>query len=146
MSKTNESAKPTTVFWIIGILALVWNLMGVMTYLMSVTMSPESIAAMTEAERGIYTNIPAWATSAYAIAVFGGTIASVALLMRKSWALPLFVVSLVAILVQMGHALFGTKLLEVNGAATAAMPLLIIAIAVCLVFFSHSAKQNGWIN
>lgn len=140
----NETAPPRG-FWIISSVALVWNLIGIATYLMSVTLGEEALAAMPEAERALYSDIPAWATSAYAIAVFGGTLACVGLLMRKAWAVPVFVVSLVGILVQMGHALFLTRLLEVRGGAAAFMPLLIVAIAVYLVWFSGSAKQKGWI-
>lgn len=138
-------AKPSRNFWLISGVALVWNLIGIMTYLMSVTMSPETLAQMSEAERALYTDIPAWATSAYAIAVFGGTLGCIALLMRQAWALPVFVVSLVAILVQMTHAFLISAMLEVQGTAGAGLPLLIIVIGVYLVWFAKSAKQKGWI-
>jgi hypothetical protein len=137
--------KPTRAFWIVGALAVVWNLIGVMSYLMTVTMSPETLDAMSEAERNLYTEIPAWATAAYAIAVFSGVLGSIALLLRKSWAVPLFVVSLVAILVQMGHAFFASAMLEVQGATAAVLPLLIMAIAAYLLWFARSARTRGWL-
>ncbi|MEO6447027.1 MAG: hypothetical protein ABIZ91_19300 [Gemmatimonadaceae bacterium] len=143
MLDTTAGSTPTRSFWIISGLALLWNLIGVATYLMSVTMSPETIAAMPESERALYANVPAWVTSAYAIAVFGGTLASVGLLMRKSWATPLFVLSLIGIVVQMGHALLGTRLLEVKGASAAVLPVVLTVIAIYLVKFSTSAKQKG---
>lgn len=138
-------ADPPRSYWIVSVVALLWNLIGIMTYLMSVTMTDETLAAMTDAERALHTDIPAWVTSAYAIAVFGGTLGCVALLMRKAWAVPVFMVSLVAILVQMGHALFGTALIEVQGAGATVLPLLIIAIAAYLVVFSKSARRRRWI-
>ena len=58
-------------FWIISIVALVWNALGVMSYLMSVMMSPETLAAMPEEQRAMYETMPAWVTGAYAVAVFG---------------------------------------------------------------------------
>ena len=137
---------PTRTFWIIGILALLWNLIGVMTYLMSVTMGPEALAAMSEAERALYSDIPAWVTSAYAIAVFGGTVACVALLIRNAWAVPAFVVSLIAILVQTGYGLFMTAMIEVQGGTSAILSILLIVIAVYLVWFSSSAKKKNWIS
>ena len=146
MSEPTNSNSPSRQFWIISGVALVWNLLGIISYLMSFSMSPEALAAMTEAERALYTDIPAWVTSAYAIAVFGGTLGCVALLMRKAWAVPVFIVSLIAILLQMGYALFMTAMLEVNGATAAVMPLLIIAIAVYLVWFSSSSRQKGLIH
>ena len=141
----SHSAKPTSGFRIIGGAALIWNLLGIMTYLMQVTMSPETLATMPEAERALYTDIPAWATSAYAIAVFGGTLASIGLLLRKSWAVPLFLVSLLAIVVQMSHALFMTDAIALFGASVAAMPVLLIVIAALLLWYSMSAKQRGWL-
>lgn len=133
-------------FWIIGWAALAWNLIGVATYLMSVTLSPEALAAMPEPERALYTEVPVWVTSAYAIAVFGGALASGGLLLRKAWAVPVFAVSLVAILVQMTHALLLSALLEVRGATAAILPLLIVVIAVYLVLFSRAARDKGWIS
>jgi hypothetical protein len=133
-------------FWIISIAALVWNLLGVASYLMTVTISPAALDAMPEAERALYQNIPIWVTSSYAIAVFGGTLASILLLMRKSWATTAFVVSLLAILLQMGHAFFMTTMLAVRGAAGAALPLCVIAVAIYLVWYSSAAKKKGWLS
>lgn len=146
MSQSTYRTTPTRGFWIISVLALLWNLIGIATYLMTVTMSEEALAALPEAERALYTGTPAWVTSAYAIAVFGGTLASIALLMRTAWAVPLFLLSLVAILLQMGHALFGTALIVVQGATAAVLPLLIVVIAAYLAWFSRAAQRRGWIS
>ena len=143
MQDSAASANPTRGFWIVAGLALVWNLIGVATYLGSVTMSPETLAAMPDAERALYTDIPTWATSAYAIAVFGGTAACVGLLLRKAWSVPVFVVSLVAIVIQMGHALLITPVLEVQGAGAAVLPVMIVVVAAYLVWFSMGAKAKG---
>ncbi len=141
----SDSSSPPRSFWIISVLALVWNLIGILTYLMSVTMSEEALAALPEAERALYSDIPAWVTAAYAIAVFGGTLGCVALLLRKAWAVPVLVGSLIAILVQMFHALALSDLIVVRGAGAAVLPLLIVAIAVYLVWFARSARARGWI-
>ena len=138
--------QPARGFWIVSVLALVWNLIGVASYLMTTTMGPDTLNAMSEAERSLYTDVPPWATAAYAIAVFGGLLGCVALLLRKAWAVPVFVISLVAILVQMGHAFFMSAMLEVRGTAAAILPTLIIVVAVYLVWFSRSARSRGWLN
>lgn len=139
------SASPPRSFWIISGLAVVWNAIGIATYLMTVSMTEEALAALSEAERALQTDVPVWVTSAYAIGVFGGTLGCVALLLRKAWAVPVLVVSLAAIVVQMGHALLGSALLEVRGAGGAALPLLIVVIAAYLVWYSRSAQAKGWI-
>ena len=136
---------PARGFWIIGVLALVWNLLGVVSYVMQVTMTPEQLAQMQDAERLLYTDVPAWATGAYAIAVFGGTLGAIALLLRKAWAVPVFIVSLLAIVVQMGHAMFMTDALSVLGPTAAIMPLVIVLIAVGLLLYARRARASGWL-
>lgn len=146
MPESTYRTTPTRGFWIISVLALLWNLIGIATYLMTVMMTPETLAAMPEAERAMYDNMPAWVVSAYAIAVWGAALASVALLMRKAWSIPVFVVSLIAIVIQMGFGIFATPLLEVQGPGAAVLPLLIVLIAIYLVWFSMSAKRKGFIS
>ena len=80
MTSTN---RPKAAFWIIAVIALIWNLMGVMAYLGQAYMTDEAKALLTEAEKALYDNVPIWVTAAFAIAVFGGVLASIALLMRK---------------------------------------------------------------
>ena len=124
---------------------MLWNLLGVAAFFMMVTMSPEALAALPEAERGLYEHFPLWVTAVYAVAVFGGTLGCVALLMGKASAVMLFVASLVAVVIQMGHALFGTALLEVSGAGAAVMPLLVVVVAAYLVRFALAAKKKAWL-
>ncbi|MDX1516714.1 MAG: hypothetical protein R3288_07735 [Woeseiaceae bacterium] len=141
----NESstARPTTGFWVISGIALVWNLLGVAAYLMHVSLGPDDFAAMSEAEAALYTDAPSWVTGAYAIAVFGGALGCVGLLLRKAWALPVFVVSMVGILAQMGYSLLVQNTIEVMGASIVIMPLVIIAIGAYLIWFSQRSRSTG---
>lgn len=145
MSHPIVDTRPPRSFWITSWLALVWNVIGDAAYLMAVTMSPATLAAMPPAEQALYTGIPWWATSAYAIAVWGGTLASIGLLLRRAWAAPLFAASLAGIVVQMTHALFFTTLLQVKAASAAAMPLLVTVIAIYLLLFARGARRRGWL-
>lgn len=139
-------SKPTRWFWILGIAALIWNLFGVMAYIMQVTLSDEALAQLPADQRMLYETIPAWATAAFATAVFAGVLGCIALLLRKTWATPLFVLSLVGVLVQMFHSFFLTDSMAVNGPGSAAMPLLVIIIAAGLVWYSRLATARGWLN
>lgn len=143
MAELVQTQQPTRSFWIISGLSLVWNLIGVGTYLATVMATPESLAALPDAERALYTDVPTWATSAFAIAVFVGVLGSVLLLMRRSLAVQLFIVSLVAIVVQMVHALFLSPMLEVLGGSAAVMPILVTAVGAYLVWFATKEKNKG---
>ena len=132
-------------FWITSGLFLVWNLMGLMAYLMQVTMSDEALAALPEAQRDLYLNTPAWATGAFAVAVFGGTLGCVFLLIRKSWAIPVFILSLLGVAVQMFHAFVLSPALEVLGASGLVMPVLVTAGAIFLIWYARMARGRDWI-
>ena len=88
--------------------------------------------------------MPIWATIAFTVAVFAGAIGSIALLMRKRICYPLFVVSLVAVLVQMFHSFFISNSYEVYGPGGTVMPLMVIIIAFLLVAFSIKGRNNNW--
>ncbi len=132
-------------FWIISGLFLVWNLMGVMAFVMQVTMSDEAMAALPEAQRDLYLNTPSWASAAFAVAVLGGTLGCIFLLARKSWAVPVFILSLVGILVQMFHAFALSPALEVLGAGSVGMPLVVTAGAIFLIWYARRARDRDWI-
>ena len=83
MSETSNNKAPTWFMVVAGIL-LVWNLLGVMAYLMQVTMSPEIVAALPDAQRQLYENTPKWATAAFAIAVNGGALGCLLLLLKRN--------------------------------------------------------------
>ncbi len=139
-------SRPTTNFWIVGGAALVWNLIGLVLYYQHVTMTPEAMAGFTEAQKEFFNTMPVWATSAYAIAVNAGVLGSLFLLLRKSWAVPLFVLSLLGIVVQNFNAFLLANGLDVWGSSGIALPAVVIVVAVALLIYSRGAKDKGWLD
>ncbi len=144
MSNT-QSMKLPVWFWVIAGVALVWNLMGVGAYVAQVTMSPEAMAKLSEAERTGYENAPIWATGAFAFAVFGGALGSIFLLLRKKFATPVFGLSLAGIAVQMFHSFFIVNSIAIYGPGAAIMPGMVIVIGIALVWYSNTAAGKGWL-
>lgn len=144
---TTSTTKLPTWFWVVSGVALVWNIMGLLAFIGQVTMGPEAIAALPEEQQPFYQNTPMWATLAFAVAVICGTLGCVGLLMRKAWAIPVFIASLVGVLVQNTYAWFISGMAEVMGTtaqmvATAA----VIIIAIFLIWFSRNVRDRGWIS
>lgn len=134
-------------FWIVAGVATAWNLIGLMIYYQQMTVTPEVLAqSLTPVQVAFLTNTPAWATSAYAIAVNAGLLGSVLLLLRKAWAIPLYVISLIAILVQDLHAFVLADGLGVWGTNGLILPAIVIVIAVFLLVYSRNAKARGLID
>lgn len=140
------SLKPPTWFWIVAALALVWNLLGVFAYLGQVFATPEMLDAMTADQRALMENTPAWATGAFAIAVWGGALGCILLLLRKELSKIVFVISLIGILVQMYYNVFMSNSMEVYGPGGLVMPIIVLLVGVGLIWMADMAEKKEWIN
>ena len=137
--------KPSTNFWIIGGAALVWNLIGLVIYVGQVTMAPEALAKMPESQQDFFTGTPAWATAAFAIAVNAGALASLLLLLRKAWAVPLFAISLLAVIVQDVDAFLMRDAYGILGVSGLIIPSMVLVIAIALLFYARASRERRWL-
>lgn len=142
----NVSVKPPMWFWIVSAVALIWNIMGVMAYLGSAFITEEMKAEMPSDQLALMENTPAWVTAAFAIAVWGGFLGCIALLLRKKWARPVLLISLIGIIVQMSYSFFMTNASEVYGQVQGViMPVLLIVIGAALVLLAKTATNKNWL-
>ena len=124
---------------IVAALGLLWNLFGVYNYLMAVGM----VAGADPAAVGL---MPAWVTGAFAIAVFGGALGCLGLLMLKRWAKLLLLVSLLGVLAM---DLWMFVLSGLGGSmppAEMAVTVCVVLVAILLVWLAHSADKKGWLS
>lgn len=143
MSKSNISAP--ILFWAIGAIALIWNIMGVMAYLGQVYLTEEAFSLLPKAEQLYIQNVAPWVTAAYATAVFMGVFGSITLLIRKKIATLLFFISLIAVLVQSSYNYFIQKFMPIN-TVQFIWSLVIISICLFLIWFSKYSTKRNWIN
>ena len=126
-------------FWVIGAIGLVFNLMGCMNFISQ--MNADIVASMPEAYRAIVESRPAWGTGAFAIAVFGGALGCLLLLLRKSAAFYVLIASLVgAVAAQfplVGMAGFPVEAL-IGGLSQ-------VVIGAFLTWYSKRVERKGWI-
>lgn len=144
MSEQDKNGAPKY-FMIVSGIALLWNLMGVMAYVMQMTMTQDALAAMSEAERMLYSNQPAWATAAFAIAVNGGALGCLLLLLKKSLAVLVLIVSLLGVAIQMFYNFFIADTMAVYGPGSIIMPIAVLMFSVFLIWFSMDARNKGWL-
>ncbi len=143
---TDSISKPPVWFWVVSVIALLWNLMGVSAYLADAYTSVEQLEQMSQEIRELYEGRPAWATAGFAIAVFAGAIGSIALLLRKKWARPLLILSVLGSIVLNIHTFFLSNALEVMGANIVIMPIVVIVFGIYLIFFAKKGIQKGWLS
>jgi hypothetical protein len=131
-------------FTLVALLAVIWNGAGVAAFSSDFFLPEFKQAAMPEAQRALYLSTPAWAWTAYALAVGCGLLGSLALLARRSISVALFLVSLLALLVQMFHAFFLARAAAALGPSSMIVPGLIVVIAVYLLVLATQARNHRW--
>jgi len=131
-------------FWAIGAVTLIWNVMGVINFFMQ--MNADALASFPESHRAIIEGRPAWATGAFAIAVFGGALGCLLLLLRKSAAYYLFIASLLGVIVQLIHT-FGIARSTINFNPLDILMIILmpLVVAAFLIWYSKRAESKGWI-
>lgn len=140
MTQTPKWYMPVTV------LALLWNLIGCAAYLSDVMMTPEAVAQLPADQQALYAARPAWAVAAYAIAVWGGALGSLGLVLKKRWASPLLMASVAGLVVQ------DLALFVLSPAAASVSPVayvlqgLVFLIALALVRLAGTASARGWLS
>jgi hypothetical protein len=146
-SSSQESSKNTIPPWFkaVAIVALIWNLMGVMAFIAQMMMTPEQLATLSKAEQDLFIATPGWANVAFAFAVFGGAIGCLGLMIKKLWAKTFFIISLVGVTIQMFHSFFVSNSFEVFGPGGMIMPVSVIIIAVFLLWMSVKAESQKWL-
>jgi hypothetical protein len=130
-------------FMPVAIAALLWNLIGCAAYLMDVTLTPAAIAAMTPDQQALYAARPMWAVALYAIAVWGGALGCVGLIMKKRWAKGPLLASLLGLIGQ-DVALFGMSPVAIPASAYALQGMVLV-IAVLLLLLANKAARQGWL-
>lgn len=133
-------------FRIAAILGLLWELFGVAMYLMHVGVLPNDASQMSEAERSLMASSPTLVTALFAIAVFSGAIGALGLVLRRRWARPVLILSLVAVIGQFGGWLLFTDAMSIIGPTVFVMPLVIVLAAILLVWLANKGVKRGWLS
>lgn len=132
-------------FWAIGAAALIWNVMGVVNFFTQ--MNADALAAMPESYRVIVESRPAWATGGFAMAVFGGALGCLLLLLRKSAAYYLFIASLLGVIVMLVPNLGLTDSTpDVSSFGVLAGIVASMILGVFLIWYSKQAESKGWLS
>jgi uncharacterized protein YacL len=143
-SRPSPGGRTPRHLWVIGIIALLWNSIGAFDYLMTQTKNAAYMSGFPPEQLAWFYGLPSWVIAAWAIAVWGGVLGSVLLLMRRRIAVPVFLVSLVGLAVTTFHNYVLSNALEIfPDTFSKAFTLVIIAIALGLFFYSRAMDRRG---
>ena len=126
--------------WLVGILTLLFNAMGILSYtatklgmLAELGMTPGQIAFMD--------SYPAWASALWALGVWGAFAGSVLVLLRSRLAVPAMVVALTGLT---GTTVYNYALVEVPADMQApALDAAIWAVTLFLLAYARAMRAAG---
>ena len=137
-------SKPTPWhFWVIGIVALLWSGMGAMDYVMTQTRNEAYMSGFTPEQLEFFYSIPAWGIAAWAIGVWGGVVGAILLLLKRRYAVWVFLASLIGAVVTTFQNYVLINGMEVAGDTfSLAFTALIILVALGLYLYSRAMHKR----
>lgn len=133
-------------FRLVALLLMLWGVAGCYACLLQFRFGAAAMGPPSPYDVKLYAAMPVWYNWVYAVAVGAGFLGAIALLARSAFARPLFVLSLVAVVVQFGYLFATSDVIAVKGAATVLpFPAVIVVIALAEIWLAGHAIRRGWI-
>lgn len=147
MTATVDAPRATTPwhYWVVTVLAILWNAFGAYDYFMSKTGGDAYLktSGMTDAQIAHMHAYPLWMTADWAIGVWGGLLGALLLLARTRYAFHVFVASLAAFVVMLIYTYVLSDGGKVMGPQAMAFSLVILAGCLFFVWYSRMMTRRG---
>ncbi len=140
---------PSLWFWVISVALMLWGLAGASIYVAYFFETPEEFAqsAETAANRQAYAdyvaNIPYWAIAIGIIAAATRLLGAIGLLLRRAWALPLYIVSVIFFLGALFRGFVLANVSSVMSGPHIAAEIVFLALSIFGVWFARQNKLTG---
>jgi hypothetical protein len=130
-------------FTAVAVLALLFEAFGCWMYIVQVSADPASLPLD---ERAMWAATPTWMVAAYAIAVWVGLVGALLLVLRRRFAVPLLLVSLIAVIVQFSGLFLVPQLRQTVPESALAAPVILILACYLIFQFARVAQRRGWLH
>jgi hypothetical protein len=127
--------------WVVGIFALLWSGMGAMDYVLTQTRNEAYLGQFTAEQLAFFLGIPAWTVATWAIAVWGGVLGALLLLLRRRLAVWVFLASLLGMVVTTFQNYVLSNGLEVVGDAFS-LAFTAVIFLLSLGFFLYARAMQ----
>ena len=138
--------KPPIWFTLLIAIALLWNLAGLFAVIADLRLSPADISALPAQQQALYAARPIWSVIASLVAVLGGTIGCLALLVRRKWAVFILYASLLGVVTQDIGIFVIAGAAKVSGPVPFILQGIVLFVAVGLVVLARSASVKSWLS
>lgn len=136
--------KPPLWFTVLVAFALLWNIAGLFAVIADLRLSSADISALSPQQQALYAARPAWSVIASLVAVIGGTLGCLALLIKKKWAVWVLYASLVGVVLQDIWIFVTPGPAKVSGPVPFIIQGLVLAVAIGLLVLARSASAKSW--
>ncbi len=133
-----EPVKAPWHLWVVGLLTLLWNGVGIFSYTMTHLGKLEDLG-MTPDQIAFFDSFPAWANALWALGVWGAFFGSVLLLLRSRWAVMSVAISVVGLI---GTTIYQNFMIEVP-AELQSIPLNVMIWVTTLFMLWYARKMRG---
>jgi hypothetical protein len=123
---------------------LVYNVSACYSYVMTLRQDAGYFAAtgVTPEIAAYFAALPGWYTAMWTIGAWGSLIASLGLLLGKSWSVPWFIASQLAFIINSVATLLNPKAYEVMGNVGWMWSIATIALGVLVVWYAIAMKRR----
>ncbi len=138
---TQATATPAW-YWVLAVAALLFEAAGAYLFAGGLTLDP---ATLPLDQRAVYDATPQWMTIAWTVAIGSGLLGAIGLLLRRRFAEPLLLISLLAVAVQFSGILLVRQLRELTPEDHLVVPIVILATAYGFWQTAKLARRRGWL-
>ena len=140
------AVRPPVWFWLVSVVLLLWEAMGVWSWWEQVTRGAAAMGATpTDYDLRYYAALPAWYAWLYGAAVWTGLAGGALLLARKQAARPIYTISLLATVAMFAWTFLATDLIAAKGIWVSYFPAAIIAIGAFSLWWAGYGVRRGWL-
>ena len=130
-------------YWATAVAALLFEAAGAFLFANSLTLDP---ATLPLDQRSIYEATPQWMTIAWALAIGAGLLGAIGLILRRRFAEPALLISLVAVAVQFSGIFLVKQLRELTPEEQLLMPVVILMLAYAFWQAAKLARRRDWLS
>jgi hypothetical protein len=130
--------------WVVGILAVLWNAVGAMDYVMTETRNAAYLSGFTPEQLAFFDAIPAWTVAAWAVGVWGGVLGALLLLLRRGLAEWVFLASLLGVVVTtFRNFVLSNGMDVIGGPVSMVFTAVIFLVASGLYLYARAMRMRG---
>ena len=129
-------------FYAAGIASTLFMLAGVLMYVEHVTLDA---ATLPVDQRAAFLAQPTWVTGVFAVATWSGLAGAILLLLRRRTAVPVLLLSLLALAVWIGGLASADVVRSSMSVNDWALLIAIAAVVWTIYWFARHSPQRGWL-